>query len=243
MEVRSSLSAAISAVKDSVAVERQLDGKGKPNVIFRSPLRDYCVNFVPLLNGTSLIGPDYPEDLLANFVCKISDRRVNPYVLDVFADETVVRELVDDYGFAGGVAMALALKPKPLDKSEYKQTGLVTGNVLRRSTWRSLTDKMKELDIPIFDLIISRGEGALVGLTDNPYVHYFLLQELWQRLNPDGGVMLLQIPHTKGMNLEDWAANVRKLGVPTGIGDDGLFPVAMMTRLPHSPRQFPRISV
>lgn len=249
MGVRTELNTARASLSSYVAKEEQHGrsprslSTGGPWTMVASPLTDYCLNFKNLLIGTHLIGPYYPEDLLGNFARELSGRRAKPYVLDVFADETVVRELVDDYGFAGGVAMTVALKPVPIDKSEYSQTGLVSGNVLNRTTWRRLTEKMGELDIPIFDLIISRGEGALVSITDNPNVHYFLLQQLWSRLNPDGGVLLLQLPYTKGVNLENWANNASKQKVPIQLGHDGLFPIAMITRLPEAPAQFPHLPI
>lgn len=212
-------------------------------------LADYGITFHGLFsNQLSETDADNSIEFL-DFLQKFSpEGRHQPYVLDVFADETVVRELVDEYGFGGGVAVSLGYSPLSIaDKPEYQRTRLVNGDVLKRSSWRRLNDTMRELDIPNFDLILSRGIGALDYLPRNPRIQLYLLGQLWRRLNPNGGTMFLQLPKSSGIYVETWVNKAKEegydvdfaIGYHQGLGK----PVIKMRRQLQNPVQLPQIRI
>lgn len=115
---------------------------------------------------------------------------ITPFGLDVGADTSCLSSLR-----IPGVAVGLFDPRGETGKYDDEKCGrfMVTGDVLRLRTWGRIHQMMASLGIKNgFSLILAQPEGGLDKITQNPSVHFRLLQEMWQLLSYKEGMLIVQ---------------------------------------------------
>lgn len=117
-------------------------------------------------------------------------RAENFFVLDVGADTSMLASL-NVSGVAIGLSDPRSYEKKDIDSSNNRF--MIEGDVLYPSTWEKLYKSMEDLNIfEGFNLITVVPEGGIREITNNPEVHFEILQQLWSLLSSESGVLLIQ---------------------------------------------------
>ncbi len=131
-----------------------------------------------------------PELTLQRFVEQRRKKGITPYVLDVGADPSAIRSLVAP-GIAVGMYDGRSSEQKEDDAA--KNIHMVEGDVLLPSTWGRVQEVMRQQEIHTgFSLVMSAADGGLQYITENPNVHGYILQQMWDVLSHDGGMLVAQ---------------------------------------------------
>lgn len=190
-----------------------------------------------------------PNGYLKNVVDSIKAQGQTPFVLDVGAETSLLRSLN-----VPGIAVCLAdtrsedVKREDLASNRY----LVNGDVLNLKSWKKIRKVMETMGVQNgFPLIISVAEGGLRQITENHSIHFRLLQEMWNLLNPDGGTLIIKthISTGKPFYSGDYLLLLLSEGIEyikhlNNIGVDASYVttngVIKFIRHPHAPVKLPR---
>lgn len=144
-------------------------------------------------------------DFVANYRANTG---AEPFGLDVGSSTGALKSLQ-----IPGIAISIG-EPRSIKRQEEDKTKglyLVTGDILLPSTWeKSLQSQMKLAGVQNFQLIMAFPDGGLKYITDNPAIHFEILQQMWKVLDPNGGLLAVQ------MTLHDFALSSLPLIHQTG---------------------------
>lgn len=119
-----------------------------------------------------------------------------------------------------GLAVALGRPPKSKSGELYSEgkVDLLRGDVLRRSTWKSIEEWLEtQGSVNGFNLILSRPVRALRVLPQNCDTHMTLLNRAWRLLSNRGGILLTQVSaqvldHERRISFqEDYSALIKRV--------------------------------
>lgn len=112
--------------------------------------------------------------------------------------------------FDGGVGLALGDRRTMEEKESDNKRGVViiTGDVLEKGTWRKVSEWKTNRGIKGFDLIYCRPQSGFKTIPQDPDVYFYLLQNAWNLLSSEGGMMLTQAPYVFGNLLSEWQEQV-----------------------------------
>jgi len=203
----SELSKAIKIGNDVIELEHSRQQQGeKLWYVYGSGLEKYGISFFDLPHGdiqkTVAIEKSHPV-----------------HVMDVMAEGQILRELKD---ISGGVALT-ATDARSEDSKEFdasKNIHLIDGNLVLSTSWNRATDYLKEQHIQGFDIAILRSAGGLDAAQLNTLkIQHLLASRMWERINPDGGILLFQYSRKTKQSIQTW---IQKLeGMKYEVYDNG----------------------
>ncbi len=167
----------------------------------------------------------------------------NGQIMDLMADETVVREAVLNCGFRGGIVVSLGFKSKSTAKDD-NSVETVNGDLLEHQTWADIADSMKRKEIEAFDTILSRPLLGTLSITSDPVIHFAMLRKVWRLLSSNNGAFLFQAPEATFPQLERYLQALQSQNLAeVKVGEtsrDALYgrPI-MIVKKPNSPATLP----
>lgn len=207
--------------------------EGKPWAVRGSSLSSYAFDFSDVLDKP------LAETLVEHK--KGQDR----WILDLMADETVVREVVD-LGYKGGLAVSLGFPPLHREGSsmpEVSTVGTINGDILVKDTWRQIRGWLDSQGAHSFDVVISRPVGGTLLLTSSSEIHLMLLRRSWELLSSEGGLLLYQTPGFLNPNVRKYYDLLKDSGIQISyLRDDslgGLLQEVKIVKTPDSPQKLP----
>jgi hypothetical protein len=147
---------------------------------------DYSSAFSPLLDGSTI-----EKQMQAR---KAAGLPVN--VLDLFGSGIFFKDfsLVDS---STGVRLTDSGTHESPQAQDQTKWSLVTGDLLSFQTWINLHQNLLTRSIQLLDFITIRpfyGIGGIEGNTGGYFNYMMLVRRAYQLLNPDGGMMYVQLP-------------------------------------------------
>ncbi len=188
----------------------------------------YEHSFKPVLQGETL-----PSLIAGN---------PNPVVVDLMGPSTMLYTLfktlppeVHPTGFSLALT-DLRRNPKSIDKDTELNITHVVGDIHAKDTWQALTHAMEQkLGDKKADLVVSRALGGLSQIAVDDDMHAIIMDKIW-KITADGGVIILQLPHTYSPHtkFEDKAlrllADLREQGAETRFDNQGSFPLVYVRK-------------
>jgi len=162
--------------------------KNKANPVHGSSAAEYCERFNKL------------GDLFAIVNSKKEQLGHPPSVLDVMSDLSAIRGL----DVSGGVAIELGKSIVQTDDNT-RNLHQLNDDIRRKVTWEKLDQIMQENGFKTgFDIVMCSGVGGMGQITDNPNIHFFLLQQFYKRLSSEGGLILTEVPESSSYIVREW---------------------------------------
>jgi len=212
-------------------------------LIYESTIFDYERQFQGLF-------PDQVKKRSGGITQFIEQRRLQqrPVVaLDLMSDGHVFRQWEADAALAVNLFDHRTDREKTIDTKD-NHLEVVTGSIAIKPTWQAIDNwlKLHSPERGQFDLIMMRGGGPIEDIPSEPKLLYIYLQRLWDRLSPQDGLLLTQIPKEGLTVTEDWAHHVATLGLDAQfhadkVRDIQLNPVLKLMRHPNDPEQLPQL--
>jgi len=148
--------------------------------------------------------------------------RGNTVMVDLMADTSALDQL-DANGFRGrflGVGLNDKREKEARISQEARNISFVNGDLNKSHTWKEIADWVGGSKI---DLLMERGYGGLYFVPT--YVHYqrAVMSRMWDMLNPDGGLMMLQTPtkdalEERGIAISAWQNQLNQKGIYNKFG-------------------------
>ncbi|MBI2410791.1 MAG: hypothetical protein HYV32_02790 [Candidatus Kerfeldbacteria bacterium] len=195
----------------------------------------YTQTFEKLLDGRSL------DDLIR----EKREKTDTVVALDLMGEGQVLREVDIDAGLAVTLVDRRSSEKKQIDME--KDIDMITDNVVYKSTWRQIegwvarSTKKRGLDF-----IFCRPIGGIYTLPkDDMDLYYYLVQQMWNMLSPENGMILSQAPlyiHRNGRTRQDLLApwfNTLMETVHCRIADDRLS--FQLIKTPDAPALLPTL--
>lgn len=187
---------------------------------FNSPIFDYEKTFEGLLD---------PEESLQSIVDSANTRFGKSTVADLMG--TGVKDLKN---VTNGLNVSLGY---PLNL-EIPRENFVEGDLFSLKTWKEIDMWLKKRDERNFNLIISRPLGGLPSSSDDFDIYFLLLRRAYRRLNPNGGIMLFEIPtlQLRKKTLDEWISKLKGENMDIQSNKYALF----LKRNPESSHNLPK---
>lgn len=146
-------------------------------------IKGYEKTFKGILEGVSLV----------NFVKK----REESVVLDLMAPSDILYDLfLKTKGKHPALGIAVCLEGYRWNYREKNDREFnisqMKGNITDPVTWVEIEEKLADKKA---DLILERAVGGLRFIPCNIAVYQFLASQVWNLLNPDGGMLVAQVPN------------------------------------------------
>jgi len=168
----------------------------KPWAVYSSGLTSFGRTFEGLPDG-NIVDQITPES--------------NAYILEVMGDGQICRELD---GAIGAMALTATDSRGETRKKFDEQYGLelVAGNIALPSTWNQASNYIRAHNLSGFDLVVSRPVGGLdlENSLNSPKIFQLLMQRMWERLRPDGGILLFQYSLKNSFDPAKYVATLKK---------------------------------
>jgi len=168
----------------------------------------------------------------------------NPVVVDLMSPPTMLYTLfktlppeVHPAGYSLSLS-ELRTNPKSIEKDTELNITHVVGDGHTKDAWDRLAEKMGDKKA---DLVVSRALGGLSQIAVDEDMHGIIMDKIW-KLTADGGVIILQLPHTYSPNSQfeakakQFLADLKEQGADTRYDNQGSFSV-MYIRKPLNSSQ------
>lgn len=157
------------------------------------------------------------------------------YAMDLAGPGRVLREMP----VTGGLAVTLADKRFDFEREYDDEHDISTleGDVLSKSTWTQISEWLQRHNSPGFDLVLCAPIAGFMHFPEDLNLYYYLTQKVWERLNPDEGILYGEVPFNflrepvRKWALQLWRDEVAQ-ATYNGIGLE-------LRRLPDSPSVLP----
>lgn len=121
----------------------------------------------------------------------------------------------------------------------------LSGDALSKGVWRNMHSwlEKKGAGENKFDVIICRPLGGMFGLPDFNSVHFFVLQNMYQLLSRDYGLLMTQVPFWRlRPSFVDYFEQLgRTEGVDVVFGDS--FSTLVLEKHPNAPEVLPKLDL
>lgn len=192
---------------------------------YGSLVRSYESTFVEVLGDRKL------ADLLR--------QKPHPTVIDLMAPSDTLADLFVQLPQSGKLGIVLSLEDLRSDSTKERDEALgikqVSGDITRPGIWKDLRLELKGRKA---DLIMERAMGGLNNLPKDKRFYSYALANLWNMLDTNGGILLLQTPLVK-LRLDGevlaWVNLLKSQGIIAEFYDECL----KLVRTPESPRDLP----
>lgn len=179
-------------------------------IIFGSPIISYLDEFAQL-------DPDkYLPDMLDYL-----REQPKPVILDLMSGTAALsslhRKLFQDKQIIKALAVGLEQKIEPNTKILEESLGIqaMEGDLKSTHTWKRINDWLGADKV---HLIMERGYGGLHYIPNTIHFYRKVAARLWNMLDPNGGVMLMQVPpfdvmEQRGIPINNWLGELQNAGI------------------------------
>lgn len=173
--------------------------------IIDSDLRDYETFFIPVF--------DYPDGIMP-FMRERRRQHKPLVVLDLMSNGHPYVDMRTDATLAVCLHENRTEQRQVFERDRAHLT-VLPGDAYEGSTWREIDIWLRKTapNTHAFDLVTVRPVGPIKAVPEDPRLLYIMMQRLWQRLNPDGGMLLTQIPEHARKITERWSEKLRSSGI------------------------------
>lgn len=189
---------------------------------YGSSLLNYEETFVLVLRGKKI------TDLLRE--------KPHPTVIDLMAPSDTLADLFNQLPQSGKLGIALSLEDVRSDSTKDRDEAMsikqVSGDITRPRTWKDLRSELKGRKA---DLIMERAHGGILNLPKDKRFYSYALANLWNMLDDNGGILILQTFLEDGTGILAWVDLLKSQGIIAEFGGHCL----KVVRMPWSPMDLP----
>lgn len=153
-----------------------------------------------------------------------------PIVVNFFGGTKVL----EDLGVVKGTSVRLE------NKKDDEKYDVISGDLISKKIWDDIPDNI--------DIALSMPRGGLYHIPDSPDVAYFLLNNVWNKLNPESGIFLFQALFFNADQFLLWADQFNGVdgvrifyNVVEDVNDTDKYIAVGLYRLPGAPQDLPKI--
>lgn len=153
-----------------------------------------------------------------------------PIVVNFFGGTKVL----EDLGVVKGTSVRLE------NKKDDEKYDVISGDLISKKIWDDIPDNI--------DIALSMPRGGLYHIPDSPDVAYFLLNNVWNKLNPESGIFLFQALFFNADQFLQWADQFNGVdgvrifyNVVEDVNDTDKYIAVGLYRLPGAPQDLPKI--
>jgi hypothetical protein len=173
----------------------------------------------------------------------------NPTVVDLMSPTNALSDLFDSLPQVDKLGISVSTlnyqrSPQQELEDESKRVYPVCGDLLTPEAWKEMDEKLNGRPI---DFLVERALSGIIFLPLDRDIYEIGSRLIWERVNPNGGIILAQIPSAFqfagiNVNLHGWINRLNKSGIDARYGG-GNFPNTgklLLKRFPDSPSSLPR---
>lgn len=121
-------------------------------------------------------------------------------------------------GIRNGLATALTdVRPPELREQQRDKIDFIPGDILSKRVWKGIDQWLDRQKEHYFDVILAAPNGGVLAVPKDPNVYYWLMDQLWRRVNRKDGVILTEFSTTQYDLVERWKREVEKEDVAIRI--------------------------
>ncbi|MCW1930164.1 MAG: hypothetical protein KIH62_002500 [Candidatus Kerfeldbacteria bacterium] len=155
----------------------------------------------------------FERDGIRRFVSERKNKGLPVVIGDFMSDGHALSGFLPD----AGLAISLRDNTNERIRAEYvaAHISVLEGDLSHAAAWREI-DRWLDVQAPDskkFDLILCCPHGPMTLFSDDPRFLFVFLQRMWRRLNPDGGMLLTQVPRSFSYLLESWERTLHIQGI------------------------------
>jgi hypothetical protein len=174
--------------------------------VYGDSLKHYEETFAPILKPETILG----------FI----KQRPFPTIVDIMAPSATIAgffKKIPEKSDKLGIAVSLLDRRSPYAKNRDRELNIkqLSGNIMSGSCWKKIDN---ELGGKKADLIMERAEGGLWCLPKNENFYLSLLNNAWNLLCENNGMLLFQVPSyivlkRASVHVEGWLNILKKQGL------------------------------